>query len=125
MLIQFQRSGIGIPARLMMYAFTPKLNEMDPSLIMRYCHFINPELVFHYPVIDGEKMFPVITNDNTIFKLNDFGIEEPSGGTEVDEEDIDMVLVPLLAFDTQGNRVGYGKGYYDRFLKNCLKIVSQ
>ena len=32
---------------------------------------------------------------------------------------IDVVFVPLLAFDLEGNRVGYGKGYYDRFLKNC------
>jgi 5-formyltetrahydrofolate cyclo-ligase len=30
-----------------------------------------------------------------------------------------MVIVPMLAFDRQGNRVGYGKGYYDSFLKQC------
>lgn len=34
-------------------------------------------------------------------------------------EKIDMVLVPLLAFDKMGNRVGYGKGFYDRFLAEC------
>jgi 5-formyltetrahydrofolate cyclo-ligase len=35
-----------------------------------------------------------------------------------------MVLVPLLAFDKQGNRVGYGKGYYDRFLSTCTNARS-
>lgn len=119
LLIQFQQSGIGIPTRIMTYAGSSKLHEIDPSLIMRYCHFINPEVVFYYPVIHEEEMFPVITDENTLFQLNAFGIEEPVDGTEVEEEDIDMVIVPLLAFDTKGNRVGYGKGYYDRFLINC------
>jgi len=40
-------------------------------------------------------------------------------GIEVDEEKIQVVFIPLLAFDLLGNRVGYGKGYYDTFLKNC------
>ena len=35
--------------------------------------------------------------------------------------EIDLVIVPLLCFDKKGNRVGYGKGYYDRFLKQCRK----
>ena len=57
---------------------------------------------------------------------NVWGIPEPMGGERVNERDIDLVLVPLLAFDKQGHRVGYGKGYYDRFLKlcrpDCLRI---
>lgn len=50
-------------------------------------------------------------------KKNNWGIFEPTQGIPTPPEKIDMVLVPLLAFDKQGNRVGYGKGYYDRFLK--------
>lgn len=52
-------------------------------------------------------------------EVNKWGIPEPSSGSKVAAEKIDMVLVPLLAFDREGQRVGYGKGYYDRFLKNC------
>lgn len=50
---------------------------------------------------------------------NKWGIQEPKQGIPTESEKIDMVLVPLLAFDAHGNRVGYGKGYYDSFLKNC------
>jgi 5-formyltetrahydrofolate cyclo-ligase len=52
-------------------------------------------------------------------KKNNWGILEPSQGIPTPPEKIDLVLVPLLAFDKQGNRVGYGKGYYDRFLSTC------
>lgn len=59
---------------------------------------------------------------------NRWGIPEPVGDRlmAVDISTIDLVLVPLLVFDRQGHRVGYGKGYYDRFLAdcrpNCLKV---
>jgi 5-formyltetrahydrofolate cyclo-ligase len=52
-------------------------------------------------------------------KKNNWGILEPGQGIPTPPEKIDLVLVPLLAFDKQGNRVGYGKGYYDRFLITC------
>lgn len=50
---------------------------------------------------------------------NEWGIQEPKQGIPTEPEKIDMVLVPLLAFDKQGHRVGYGKGYYDKFLITC------
>jgi 5-formyltetrahydrofolate cyclo-ligase len=48
-----------------------------------------------------------------------WGIEEPRQGVPTPAEKIDLVLVPLLCFDEHGNRVGYGKGYYDTFLASC------
>jgi len=54
-------------------------------------------------------------------KQNHFGILEPSQGIPASVNKIDFVFVPLAAFDVEGNRVGYGKGYYDRFLKECRK----
>lgn len=59
-------------------------------------------------------------DEETALELNSWGIPEPVDSPEVDFSDIDVVLVPLLAFDKLGHRVGYGKGYYDRFL-NELK----
>lgn len=50
---------------------------------------------------------------------NRWGIPEPVGAAEVFPMQFDAVLVPLLAFDEEGHRVGYGKGFYDRFLLEC------
>jgi len=52
-------------------------------------------------------------------KVNSWGIAEPRQGVPAEESKIDAVLVPLLACDKQGNRVGYGKGFYDQFLIQC------
>lgn len=52
-------------------------------------------------------------------QTNSLGIPEPQSGKLVSSKNIDIVFVPLLALDRNGNRVGYGKGYYDRFLKRC------
>ena len=48
-----------------------------------------------------------------------WGIPEPIEGESAATEDIDVVLIPLIVFDENGHRIGYGKGYYDRFLESC------
>ncbi|MEP6787240.1 MAG: 5-formyltetrahydrofolate cyclo-ligase, partial [Acidobacteriota bacterium] len=55
----------------------------------------------------------------TEFVENKWGIREPVDGQSANHGDIDMVLLPLLCFDRRGHRVGYGKGFYDRFLGKC------
>lgn len=50
-----------------------------------------------------------------------YGIPEPVHSRRIDPTAIDLVFVPLLAFDCSGNRVGYGAGFYDRFLAQCRK----
>lgn len=61
---------------------------------------------------------------NTILVKNKFGIPEPVSGERVIPSEIDLVFVPMLAFDLQGNRIGYGKGMYDRFLQQCRPGVK-
>ena len=60
-----------------------------------------------------------LLTDNTKIKKNRYNIPEPVDGLEVPDAKIDVVFVPLLAYDKQGNRVGYGKGFYDNFLSKC------
>lgn len=48
-----------------------------------------------------------------------WGIPEPSTGVPVQTRTFGIILVPLLAFDKKGNRVGYGRGFYDKFLRRC------
>ncbi|GAA3632728.1 5-formyltetrahydrofolate cyclo-ligase [Flavivirga jejuensis] len=61
--------------------------------------------------------------DNTKIKKNTYNIPEPVDGIDISNNKIDVVFIPLLAFDKVGNRVGYGKGFYDRFLTNCKPEV--
>jgi 5-formyltetrahydrofolate cyclo-ligase len=61
-----------------------------------------------------------LLTDQTVIKVNQYGIPEPQGDEfEVKAKDLDVVFIPLLAVDKYGNRVGYGKGFYDRFLAQC------
>jgi 5-formyltetrahydrofolate cyclo-ligase len=60
-----------------------------------------------------------IYNEDTVLNLNEFDIPEPTNGKKIPSEAFDYVFVPLLAVDKKGYRVGYGKGFYDRFLKTC------
>lgn len=54
---------------------------------------------------------------------NSYGIPEPESGELIAPQEIDVVFVPLLAFDEAGHRVGYGKGMYDAFLRQCREDV--
>lgn len=74
-------------------------------------------------VEDGNRFRNILLTDNTRLKTNHWGIPEPTDGLEVPEHNIDVVFLPLLAFDLQGHRVGYGKGFYDSFLGRCRKDV--
>ncbi|MEC3906487.1 5-formyltetrahydrofolate cyclo-ligase [Tamlana sp. 2201CG12-4] len=64
-------------------------------------------------------MTHVLLTDNTVIKKNKYHIPEPIDGIAITDDQIDVVFIPLLAFDKQGHRVGYGKGFYDRFLAKC------
>ena len=60
-----------------------------------------------------------LLTDSTVIRKNTYNIPEPEDGIEIDNDLIDVVFVPLLAYDQEGNRVGYGQGFYDRFLSKC------
>lgn len=124
-LIQFQKLGIEIPGIIMTYAPAEKYNEFDPQLITDYCYFKNPNQTLLYPVINGIKntMISVIVKDETLFTTNKYGIDEPVKCDPTFPEEIDLVLIPLLTFDVNGHRVGFGKGFYDKFLRDCRDDV--
>jgi 5-formyltetrahydrofolate cyclo-ligase len=99
-------------------------NEPDPNPIIRSLAFRNPGMLLAVPrIISSSEMANIIISDLTEFQKNEFGILEPLEGEIISPEQIDLVIVPLLGFDRKGNRVGYGKGYYDRFLTSCREDV--
>ena len=125
LLIQFQSLHLDIPNHILSYLPFEKYNEIDLSIIEDYCKWKNPACTFCYPVINDsfKEMEAMIANADQSFTENKYGIPEPFGGETILKNELDMVFVPLLAFDKLGYRLGYGKGYYDRFLVNCKQDV--
>ena len=93
-------------------------HEVDTALIFTLLQGKDKEVVVP-KIADAEQLQHFLLTDQTRFQKNALGIPEPVSGIEIGVLKIDVVFVPLLAFDNKGHRVGYGKGYYDRFLARC------
>lgn len=93
--------------------------EINTEFILQILAGKDKEIVVSKSDFATSSMTHYLLTDNTKFKKNEYNIPEPVDGLEVPVAKIDVVFVPLLAFDLQGNRVGYGKGFYDNFLRNC------
>lgn len=122
-------------------------SQQITNLILNQFQFKNKEVSIFLP-IEKQKEFdayplleeliiqeakPIISKSNfedsslTLYRyesvsqleVNAFGIPEPKYGEIVSESILDVVFVPLLAVDKMGNRVGYGKGFYDKLLAKC------
>lgn len=102
--------------------------EIDTFSILDYFKHEAPHLEIIIPRTNFEtlEMESVLyDHEHTILVRNKYDIPEPLYGKIVQNNQIDLVLLPLLAFDKQGNRVGYGKGFYDRFLSLCRPDVKK
>lgn len=106
-----------------LHSFLPIAKNREPNtwLIIKEVQLTYPDVKISIPKINHEDNMESYYLDESKLELNAWGIPEPVEGTITDPSSIDMILVPLLAFDNEGHRVGYGKGYYDRFLKDCRK----
>ena len=121
MLGHFSRLQLPAIKVLLSYSSLSGHNEFDVAGCESILRNRHPQIVSALPRIDAadNSMEAVEINDGGGLTLNQYGIPEPLGGRIINPEIIDLVFVPLIAFDTRGFRVGYGKGYYDRFLKRC------
>lgn len=95
-------------------------NEVNTWNIIKYIWEKYPKIQIVVPRIFGNNndMENVCISQNTIFKTNNWGIDEPISEITLNSNKVDLVLIPLLAVDKNGNRVGYGKGFYDKMLQN-------
>lgn len=96
-------------------------NEINTKPILDALRRKNPKLkvVVSKSNLETLEMTSYLLQENTILEVNRWGIPEPLEGVPFDDVKIDIILIPLLIFDKSGHRVGYGKGFYDRFLKKC------
>jgi 5-formyltetrahydrofolate cyclo-ligase len=113
-----------------LHSFLPieRFGEIDTKIILERVwrefpkvETLVPRVNFQTQEIESLKFAPQVELVESRFRIH-----EPAHDEMIDASRVDLVLVPLLCFDERGNRVGYGKGYYDKFLKtcrsDCLKI---
>ena len=95
-----------------------KNKEIDTSYLLSVIQGKDKQPVIP-KIVDDNRLEHFLLNDQTLLKNNRWGIPEPLCGITINPKQIEVVFVPLLVFDQHGHRVGYGKGYYDRFLDQC------
>ena len=127
LLIQFQQ--LPIYNVQLLFSYWPLAHKAEPQteICTHYLQFKIPGLQVAYPITDlgNNTMQAILVNDETVFHTNRLGITEPTEGEVVHPERIDIVFVPLLVADQQGARVGYGKGFYDRYLAQCRPDIMK
>lgn len=96
-------------------------NEIETSVIVKRLWQDYPDVKTCVPCVDeaSDTLETVRYTPDSIIEVNAWGIPEVVRGKTVAATKIDIVVAPLLCFDGRGYRVGYGKGYYDKFLQNC------
>ncbi|MGV8815182.1 MAG: 5-formyltetrahydrofolate cyclo-ligase [Gelidibacter sp.] len=93
--------------------------EVNTDYILNILSGKDKNIVISKTDFESLKMIHYLLLDTTVIKKNSWNIPEPVDGIEVTTDKIDVVFVPLLAFDQKGHRIGYGKGFYDKFLSEC------
>ena len=103
--------------------YYPIGSEVDIRYIFHNI-FQNHKKLFLPKINDNTINFVMVENINTLIK-NKFGILEPIDNDIAKSNEIDLIIVPAIAVTRAGTRLGYGKGYYDRFLLQCkVKTIS-
>jgi 5-formyltetrahydrofolate cyclo-ligase len=106
-----------------LHCFLPieKFNEINTMLIFERIWEDFPSIKTFAPKVNFQngEIESIRFQETTKTEENRWQIKEPKVGESIEPSEIDMILVPLLCFDLNGFRVGYGKGFYDRFLRKC------
>ncbi|WP_018675236.1 5-formyltetrahydrofolate cyclo-ligase [Riemerella columbina] len=99
------------------HCFLPieKFNEIQTKILIEYC--FNKKIKVFVPKMVGNDLISIELTPQTPLKKNKWGIEEPKSDEDSGILDFDYIITPLLYCDANGNRVGYGKGFYDRLFQ--------
>lgn len=100
------------------YSAAQVFNEPQTRPVLEFFWKNYPSIQTYVPRLVGRQMETVLVDATTEFDLNMRDIPEPIEAPASTVTDFDIIVVPLLAFDPQLNRIGYGGGFYDRFLKD-------
>ena len=95
--------------------------EINTEYILHILQGKDKNIIVPKVIENSSQMNHYLLQDHTVLKPSSYGVPEPISGIKINPQEVDVVFIPLLAYDIYGNRVGYGKGYYDRFLVQCNK----
>lgn len=120
-LINFQTIDLPFLNNVLSFYPMEEKNEVNTFLLTEYLHFKNLSLQICYPktAFSNHTMQAVASGADAIFEGNAQNILEPVNGEIIPANELDLIIIPLLICDAKGNRVGFGKGFYDRYLKDC------
>ncbi|EPR69998.1 5-formyltetrahydrofolate cyclo-ligase [Winogradskyella psychrotolerans RS-3] len=93
--------------------------EINTDYILNILSGKDKNIVISKSNFEDYSMTHYLLTDNTRIQKNTYNIPEPIDGIEIPSSQLEVVFIPLLAFDNTGHRIGYGKGFYDRFLADC------
>jgi 5-formyltetrahydrofolate cyclo-ligase len=101
--------------------FLPIQAKKEPNTFLLFTEFLKEKTSYFAPKIDvgldALNFYPIQNLD--YIALGPYQIPEPLSEEKIELNKLNIILIPLFCFDSKGNRVGYGKGYYDRLLENA------
>lgn len=107
----------------LVHSYLPLPGEVDTKIVISAIKEINPAVKIAVPIVSGDTLVHSLITEDTLFHKGSFNTQEPNKIIPVDFEQIKLVFIPIVGFDVTGNRIGYGKGYYDSFLSKLNKTI--
>ena len=111
-----------IHAGMIIGCYVSVKDELDTSEILEFC-FANNISVCVPKVVENTLQFYKIKSSHDLVPAP-FGLLEPNVTEMIPVQKIDMMIVPLSSYDSKNHRTGYGKGYYDSVLCNCINKIG-
>ncbi len=123
MSLQIANQALKLPIweRTYYHIFLPisEKKEVNTDYLLHILQGKDKSIVVSKAFFETNEMKHFLLQENTLLKTSEYGIPEPVSGIEIAPHMVEVVFVPLLAYDENGHRIGYGKGFYDRFLAQC------
>lgn len=102
-----------------------RLMEVDTAYILNILSGKDKNILISKSDFELGTMQHFLLLDNTKIKVSEYGIPEPVDGIEIAFAKAQVVFLPLLAYDNKGNRIGYGKGFYDKLLQASSEHLTK
>lgn len=108
-------------------SFYPMEHQAEPNsmLLVKYLQYLIPGLQVAYPIVNATDFSMDFFVETDTLQVNQWGIHEPLPFNKILPEQLDTLLVPLIGFDMSGQRIGFGKGFYDRYFARCSNKIKR